>query len=197
MMSCPERAEILEQTLADLRMSDWDGEVKVQIDQSLHTTRGQSRVEDNAHSLLRRATEEKTPFLLFLEDDLHFNRYLRHNLEHWSPIRAASPDEHFFGSLYNPSIQPRWADSDAAYFVAEPEAVYGSQAVLLSRATIEYVLAHWSEVAGMPDIKMSRLAARSCALHFHLPSLVQHVGAVSVWGGVSHTAIDFQRDWKA
>jgi hypothetical protein len=34
-------------------------------------------------------------------------------------------------------------------------------------------------------------------IHYHVPSLVQHVGAASTWGGVYHTAPDFERDWKA
>jgi hypothetical protein len=50
----------------------------------------------------------------------------------------------------------------------------------------------------MQDIKISRLAGRlKRQVLYHCPSLVQHVGKSSVWGGPFHQARDFNRHWKA
>jgi hypothetical protein len=195
MMSCAEREPTREQTLANLRLTDWGDEAQVEIDRGLYE-RNQSRQEDTAYHLLQRAIADRPSLFLFLEDDLEFNRHLRHNLDLWAPIHEIPPSGYFFGSLYNPSIQPRWADTDAAYFVAEPEAVYGSQAFLLSVATAEHIVDHWLDVIGGQDIKMSRLAAQLSLIYYHVPSLVQHVGS-STWGGFRHYAGDFHPEWRA
>jgi hypothetical protein len=34
-------------------------------------------------------------------------------------------------------------------------------------------------------------------LYYHVPSLVQHVGKKSVWGGFFHQAADYDPLWKA
>lgn len=195
MMSCTEREATRDQTLADLRSTDWDDKVRVEVDRALYE-RSQSRQEDTAYNLLRRAIIDRPPCFLFLEDDLIFNRHLRHNLEHWAPVAEVSSTGYFFGSIYNPSVQPRWTNTDAAYFVAEPDSVYGSQAFLLSLATAEHIVEHWLEVIGLQDIKMSRLAAQVSPIYYHVPSLVQHVGSTT-WGGANHSALDFQPEWKA
>ncbi len=159
--------------------------------------RRQQRQERTARRLLERACDRAHDFILFLEDDLEFNRHLRHNLERWQPLIETTAHGHFFGSLYNPTILERQRRSESAYFIAEPEAVYGSQAFVLSVATARHIVRHWEEVPGMQDIKMSRLAARVGPIYYHLPSLVQHVGVASVWGGHYHWANDFSADWKA
>jgi hypothetical protein len=79
----------------------------------------------------------------------------------------------------------------------DPESIFGSQAFLLSRETAIYVVKHWDSVEGMQDIKMSRLAARLAEpVFYHAPSLVQHVGRKSTWGGGFHRARDYDRYWK-
>jgi hypothetical protein len=75
--------------------------------------------------------------------------------------------------------------------------VYGSQAFLLSRATVALVLAGWDGVPGMQDIKISRIAAKAGPIHYHRPSLVQHVRAPSTWGGPQHWARDYSASWRA
>lgn len=198
-LSCDERAEMRGQTIANLAATDWGAPPEVEIDRS-DCERRQERQERTARRLLERACQREHDFVLFLEDDLEFNRHLRHNLERWPPllevleVRAGG---HFFGSLYNPTIRERLRRNESAYFIADPEAVYGSQAFLLSQATARYAVAHWEEVPGMQDIKMSRLAARVCPIYYHQPSLAQHVGRSSVWGGNYHWANDFNADWKA
>jgi hypothetical protein len=202
MLTCPERAEVRERTLASWKASDWRGSPargglpRLVLD-TARTGRREERQARAARALLERAVEEGAEWVLFLEDDLEFNRYLRHNLEHWPPLARIEPGGHFYGSLYNPNVGELERRPRENSFIAWPKSVYGSQAVLLSRATVLHLLSHWDEVAGMQDIKMSRLAAQVCPLVFHSPSLVQHTGVNSVWGGTYHTARDYQATWKS
>ena len=196
MLSCPEREEVRNQTLSKLRHAGWIDDVLVEVD---HTTfaRRQERQEHTALELLRHAEGAAADFILFLEDDLDFNAHLAHNLERWQPLKQLAAGSHFFGSLYNPTVYARTWDLDHAYFIADPETVYGSQAFILAKATVGYIVEHWAEVPGMQDVKISRLAARLCPLYYHIPSLVQHVGEASAWGGPYHWTNDFSADWRA
>ena len=196
MLSCPERESIRRETLACLSSTDWNGATYVEIDQ--HTCeRKQTRQEQTALRLLQKALGSGADLILFLEDDIIFNQHVRHNLEHWAPLWRMPETRHFFASLYNPNVRPLAIHRDDAFFIADPNAVYGSQAFLLSIETARHIVAHWTEVSGMQDIKMSRLAARVSPIYYHQPSLVQHVGKTSVWGGHYHHAMDFDVQWKA
>ena len=79
--------------------------------------------------------------------------------------------------------------------MADPEAVYGGQAFLMSVATARWILEHWDD--GMHDIMWPRLAAQRSPVVYHRPSLVQHRGVPSTWGGVQHHASDYSPDWQA
>jgi hypothetical protein len=195
-LSCPEREELRNQTVANLRATDWDSDPEIEIDQTT-CERRQERQERTALRLLERAVADGPGFILFLEDDLIFNRHLKHNLHHWVPLIGAPPERHFFASIYNPTVRPLSLNPQYSFFVADPNTVYGSQAFLLSLATARYITEHWSEVIGMQDTKMSRLAARVSTIYYHTPSLVQHVGVKSAWGGGFHSANDFSADWEA
>lgn len=196
MLSCEKRAQIREQTLANLAATDWGDRVSIELDHSLDP-RPQGRIEETAKTILCRAYDEGADFLLFLEDDLDFNRHLRHNLQHWRPVVDAGPEGHFFASLYNPNVCALQRDPGNAVLVADPNTTYGSQALLIARATVLEIIRRWDEVVGMPDIKMPRLAAAVCPVLYHLPSLVQHMPVPSVWGGSSHRALDFDATWRA
>ena len=196
MLSCPERDAVRTRTLASLKACDWKQPARVVLDRAT-TGRRQDRQELAAFKLLQKALEDRVELILFLEDDLDFNLHLRYNLEHWEPLAQFKQGEHFYGSLYNPNVGELERRPERATMIARPETVYGSQAVVLSRATVAHMLAHWDEVPGMQDIKMSRLAGQVTPLYYHLPSLVQHTGVNSVWGGHFHTARDFQARWKA
>ncbi len=196
MMSCAERDAVREQTLRNLRDTDWGEPARIEMDRST-AARRQEHNEETARALLSRAIEEQAEFVLFLEDDLEFNRHLRHNLAVWLPLRQVLPGGHFFASLYNPNVHELSRDRAHAFFVADPEAVYGSQAMLLARVTAWHILDHWGEVPGMADIKMSRLAAQVGPIYYHVPSLVQHAQCPSVWGGTQHCAPDYGAHWKA
>ncbi|MES1262498.1 MAG: class I SAM-dependent methyltransferase [Acidobacteriota bacterium] len=183
------------QTLRNLAETDWN-ESPIVVQEQGPSDRKQDRITHNALCTLRAGCSSGQDFILFLEDDLDFNRHLRHNLTSWFPIACSRPGNHFFGSLYNPGIGVRERHPRHRSFIARPETVYGSQAYILSRATAAFVMEHWDEVPGMGDIKMPRLAARVCDIHYSWPSLVQHVGVSSVWGGGFHNAPDFDRNWR-
>lgn len=195
LLSCSDREDTRAKTLERLTRTDWGSSPRIVMDAST-SGRREERQEQAAASLLSHALDEQVELILFLEDDLAFNRHLRHNLTHWAPLQRWRPGDHFFGSLYNPTIRELSRYENEAFFVADPEAVYGSQAFVLSAATARHLLDRWGDVPGMQDIKMSRLAAQVTPIHYHLPSLVQHVG-ISVWGGIAHTAPDFNLEWKA
>lgn len=195
-LSCAERDDLRCMTLANLRATDWNGPLNIELDQT-NFERRQKRQEITALRLLQRAIAEESDLILFLEDDLTFNKHLRHNLEHWYPLAHRNGDGHFFGSLYNPNIRELERHEVQAFFIADPHFVYGSQAFVLSLATAHHIVKHWEDVEGMQDIKMSRLAAQLCPIYYHTPSLVQHVGTTSLWGGHYHWTQDFDAEWRA
>jgi len=193
-LSCPAREEMRLQTIRNLVASDWSDEPEIEIDQTT-CERRQERQERTALSLVRRTVESGHELILFLEDDLDFNRRIRHNLEHWYPLVRRRPSTPFFASLYNPGVGLLTKSPQHSFFVANPVGVFGSQAFLISSGVARYIVEHWWDVVGMQDIKMSRLAARLCPIYYHSPSLVQHIGVVSAWGGDYHSAQDFDDSW--
>ena len=195
-LSCPDREKLRDQTLANLAATDWGEPAIVEIDRTNYERR-QERQTETALRLLQHAVKDGPEFFLFLEDDLAFNRYIRHNLEHWYPMRHAPDSGHFFSSLYNPRVRALGHDDALAFFVADSNSVYGSQAFVLSAATGRYIVDNWETLIGMQDIKMSRLAARVTPIYYHQPSLVQHIGVESAWGGPYHRAVDYHEDWRA
>jgi len=195
MLTCAAREDVRRETLVRLGATDWEEDVSVVVDRS-QAERPQQRQEDTALRILEAAVADRCEFVLFLEDDLDFNRHLRHNLANWAPLRGADPDRFLLASLYNPGVAMSVENDDRAYAVAVPECVYGSQALLLSRATAGHVIKGWYTTPGMQDIKISRLAAPVTPIYYHRPSLVQHV-ATSVWGGHAHSAVDFSLTWRA
>lgn len=196
MLSCAARDELRAATLMRLAATDWPDGAVVVLDDG-RAQRAQDRQVDTSRRLLENALDGDAELVLFLEDDLAFNRYLRHNLTHWHPLAAAAPGSHVMASLYDPGVAAAAWDYERAFSIADADLVYGSQAFVLSRATIAHVLAGWERVPGMQDIKISRLAAQVTPIHYHRPSLVQHVVAPSTWGGHSHRARDFSMSWRA
>jgi len=195
MISCTERTRLRKQTLRNLAATDWKTlPVAVQIDTRKFKNKKVSQ-NHTAYLALRRGLKSNAEYILFLEDDLKFNRFLLHNLRRWQPLKDRQVT---LASLYNPNLRKLAGDVGLNAFIVHPETVFGSQAFLLSRAAVKYVLKHWDEVEGMQDIRISRLAARlKRPVYYHCPSLVQHVGAKSVWGGHFHQARDFDSNWKA
>lgn len=147
--------------------------------------------------VLRCAASDTAELILVLEDDLLFNKRLRYNIETWFPVRKFAAGQYFFGSLFNAGVKFQKVVPALAYAEASPQSAFGSQALLLSRATARYMVTCWGvEAAVHTDIKIRSLAARVCSLFYHVPSLVQHVGVVSTWGGPFCSASDFDEGWS-
>jgi hypothetical protein len=184
MISCADRDAVRGTTLQSLAATDWgDQPVHIEMDRST-AERRQERQEQTARLALQRGLEGEVDYLLFLEDDLEFNRHLRHNLANWKPLKEGWVT---LASIYNPNIGWWQWEREDHYLVADPNTIYGSHAFIVSRAATEFIVERWHELPGMQDIKMSRLAASlGKPLYYHVPSLVQHVGENSVWGGWFH-----------
>lgn len=197
-LTCAARREDCQRTLGRLRLeTDWDrlgDSVRVVTERSLSES-PEVRQSEASKGLLRQAGGESGGCFLFCEDDLTFNRYLRENLLLWPPLRARRQKEHFFGSLYNPGFRPAYRDEQA--FAVRPEEFFGSQCLVIAPITARYFVAHWEEVDGKQDLRMAQLAARITPIWVHAPSLVQHVGQRSTWGGPWHQAVDFDPEWRA
>jgi hypothetical protein len=155
------------------------------------------RIHQTWRRVIRRAADSPTRFVLLLEDDLVFNRRLAANLDSWPLLERVQPGGAFFASLYNanrPFIERR---VDERYLVAEPRAAWGAQALLTTPATARFIDSHWDEAQGNPDQRMPRLAGRVTPVYVHLPSLVDHAVVPTTWGGIAHSALDFDLDWRA
>ncbi len=195
-MTCNERTAIRQQTIANLAQTDWN-ELPEIICDCEESPDARSRQVITAEKLLKRALRDGVDYFLFLEDDLDFNSHLRHNLLHWEPLRTRKVT---LASLYNPSVAELWSNGGRHFMIANPAAIYGSQAFVLRRDTARRILDEWPTVPGMQDIKISRLAHRCTGgkpIYYHRPSLVQHVGTRSVWGGYYHWANDYDANFKA
>jgi hypothetical protein len=196
-LSCEERADVCAETVADLGLTDWTSAPVIVLDEST-ASRKLQRIVDAGLALLARAVDEseRDDVLLVCEDDVSFNRSLRHNLEHWSPVVDRRADGHLFGSLYNPNVVALPTDGATAT-VADPRRFYGSQGMVMSVTTARSLVEQWDDGDGPLDLRISRLAARWSPLWYHHPSLVQHRAVESTWGGAPHSAIDFSVDWRA
>ena len=195
MISCHERNRLREQTLHNLSQTDWDHAlVHVQIDPGTGED-FQRRQTRCARLALEQGFASGADFVLFLEDDLDFNRHLHHNLLTWPPIHSRLA---CLASLYNPNIRELACDVPNRSRLVAPTCVFGSQALLISNKAVAHILRHWNSIRGMQDIRISRLAGRlQTVVFYHAPSLVQHLGKKSLWGGTYHLAKDFDPEWKA
>ncbi len=197
-LSCEERADVCAETIADLGQTDWGSAPLVVIDEST-AARKIERINDTGLQLLTRAIDESDAdddVFLFCEDDVAFNRSLRHNIVRWGPVVDRRADGQLFGSLYNANVVLP-ATGGASATVADPCRFYGSQGMVMSITTARSLVDWWGDGYGPLDLRISRLAARWSPLWYHQPSLVQHRAVESTWGGAHHSAVDFSEDWRA
>lgn len=195
LMSCRERSRVRARTATAFAATDWGAAFEEILDDGACPDRVRS-INHTWRRLLARAQEEGSDFCLLLEDDLDFNLHLKCNLSRWLPLVRAWADRPFFGSLYNPQRSYLLRDAAEQFIVAEPWGFWGTQAIVLSRVTVSYVLRAWDESLAA-DLMLARAAARVAPLYQHIPSLVQHTGDVSTWGGIQHVALDFDRHFRA
>jgi hypothetical protein len=195
-LTCEERAEVCAETVADLARTDWGAAPALVVDHGTHPKQLE-RIVETGLRLLERAVEEATAddeVVLVCEDDVSFNRSLRHNLERWAPVVDRRADGHLFGSLYNPGVAVATAGETAV--VVDPRQFYGSQGMVLSITTARSLVEQWDDGHSPLDLRISRLAARWSPVWYHVPSLVQHRAIPSTWGGRPHRADDFSVDWR-
>lgn len=196
MASCGARDAIRQRTLENLAATDWKGRVTVEFDDTTLSI-PLERHGELVRRILRRAAGNNAEMFLFLEDDLDFNLHFIHNLTSWPPLQQFSQGQYFFASLCNLGIAFPKSFPDQAYREADPAIAFGSQAILISKATARYLITCWGVEPGPhADIKLLRLAGRIGPVLYYLPSLVQHVGAPSLWGGPFRDAPDFDKNWK-
>lgn len=197
MESCRARDAVRNSTIVDPSATDWNDPPIVELDDP-SSELSLERQLLLVLRILRCAVSERAEMILLLEDDLTFNKYLRHNIEGWYPLRQLRQGQHFFASLFNPGVTFHKLLPALAYGEACPRSTLGSQALLLTNSTARYIVTCWGvEAAVHTDVKLRSLAARVCPLFYHVPSLVQHVGRKSTWGGPFRCSNDFDRDWKA
>jgi hypothetical protein len=197
MSSCPARNEIRARTIDALIATDWAEEPVVCFEKpewDLPLQRHMALVR----STLESARRAECDLILLLEDDVVFNKYLRHNLESWQPVRTHRPGNHLFASLFNPGVKFIECDPALAVGRARGDSVYGAQALLVSLETVHFFPTCWGACPAMhADIKLARLADLVCPILFHVPSLVQHVGTESLWRGPFLSASDFGSQWRS
>ncbi len=199
-ISCPQREQVRARTLASLTASDWKGGVHVVIDDCPATVPVLQRIGETWFRAVQAASLAKADCLLLLEDDVEVGRHIRHNLETWKPIvavRARSGRGYqLYGSLYDPGILRFRSKQADQYFYAFPQLVWGAQAVVMSPETARLLVARWRTRDEEPDLKMPRIAAAVTPIFYHLPSLVQHIGTSSTWGGTPHSARAYDPEWR-
>jgi hypothetical protein len=196
-MSCRERAALREQTVASFARTDWTGAPLQTILDDGSVSDRVAAIANTWRRTVTAARESDADYGLLMDDDLEINGLIEHNIRNWAPLRAGRPDWPLFASLYNPGhavLRRHYAEH---YLVADPWAFWGNQALVASRATLAYLLRFWDDEGGPADLKMARLAARVGPLYYHAPSLVQHLGNVSTWGGIRHQSPDYDATFRA
>jgi hypothetical protein len=196
MISCRERADVRDQTLRCLAATDWGALPEVLLDDEAASSRLE-RIHATWRRALERASLSAARFVLLLEDDLVFGRWMRWNLESWPPLLRVGRGQPFYASLYNPGMPYRMRSPAERFLVAHASDLWGSQAILLTPATARFIAARWDDAEGNPDQRMPRLASRVTLIYYHLPSLVDHAEVASTWGGITHRASDFDPAFSA
>jgi hypothetical protein len=196
-LTSPERRNAIVQTVANIAASDWNEAPRVHVELS---EKAPSRVRIAAAygQMLLLAAGEATDYTLLLEDDITVNRHLRHNLCSWEPLVHG---QLALGSLCSPEVahlpgyHPEGGEEYS--FVAEIRTVLGAQALILSRGFLHYAAAHWEDGGAGQNRRLVRLAKGFGSMHYHVPSLVRHVGPDLIPRAQEHDAHDFDREWRA
>ena len=195
-MSCAARHAELERTMERLRASGWPETPEVVLDDGVGE-QAIDRIHRTWQRMIRRAAESKATYALLLEDDVVFGTWFPHNLLSWKLLHELAPSGAFYASLYNPRRPFIVSRPEQRFLVADPRYVWGSQALVMTPPTARFIAANWETAPGNPDQRMPRIAARVTPIYMHVPSLVDHAPAPTTWGGIEHSAPDFDRDWRA
>ena len=192
-LTCPARKESLALTLAALKETDWGEEPTIMLDRIEGGSPTQQMI-NNSMRLLERGRDGSAEYILFIEDDVIFNRHLRHNLENWFPLKYGVC---LVGTLYEGANLPATCRN---FREVHPGAIGGSQAIVIKRDWIPSILAQWNKYPNftLQDLRIYRsLLGTQQKLFCHSPNLVQHRPEVSTWGGGKHTSPTFDLNWRA
>jgi hypothetical protein len=195
-MSCKERGEVLRQTLEGLSACGWPEPPAIVLDDGIGET-GLQRIHRTWRTMIDRAAHCTSDFVLLCEDDIVFGKWFTENLHSWPLLRDVPGSRAFYASLYNPGRPFLVRRPEERYLVAHPRFVWGSQALVLTPRTARFIEANWDEADGNPDQRMPVIASRVTPIYFHVPSLVDHAAVPTTWGGMEHSAADFDAEWRA
>ena len=194
MLTAPGREDILAGTLARWTAAGCGGAPVIQCDPGPRAGHGLGRIMAAWRWFLRIAAESPAAHTLLMEDDLDLAPRFPQRAAAWGPLGEGRVGA--FGFFFNPGVPvaagERHAGQGDDWFIAEPAGVLGSQALVVAREFAQEVLAEWGTLDGFPVMKMAALAARrGLPVYYHRPSLVEHVGTVSAWGGHLRRSVDF------
>lgn len=195
MISCRARERLRQQTLARLARTDWGlAPLSVVVDEE-RFSQSVDNLTHTAWKALQHGLATDAHYILYLGDDLDFNRHFHHNLTTWISCHTS---ELLLGTLYNPGLPELAWDIGRNSILMNPNTLFGSQALVISHQLACYFIEHWFEGPPALDLKMGALAAQyPTSLYCHHPSLVQHLGKLSAWGAGFHQANDFNPGWRA
>lgn len=195
-MSCPARSAVLALTLERLCASGWPDPPEVVMDDGIGE-KPIDRIHRTWRRMVRRAAESDAPLSLLLEDDVVFGKWFWHNLSSWPLLHQLPPSRAFFASLYNPDRPFIVRRPNERYLVADARYLWGAQALVVTPATARFIDDNWDTAPGNPDQRMPQIASRVTSVYLHVPSLVDHAPAPTTWGGMEHSALDFDPNWRA
>jgi len=192
LISDPNREHFCQETLRNLAVTDWDDDPVV----CSGIVQGEIDCPSQAvHAALAQSLSSPAEYTLLLSGRLTFNRYLRHNLLRWLPLRSQRVT---LAGLCNPNVVELAYDMKNHALIVEPKSIFIAPALLLAKSTIKFILQHWDEVEGKPHLRIIHLAARlNNPVHFHTPSLVQGLSRHDAASENDHQAVDFDPLWKA
>lgn len=194
MISFDENSSGRQLTMDNLRQTDWqDSPIHIHSDGNFGDEAGQRRIRC-FYTALKNALCLRSDYVLFLEDRLHFNRHIRHNLSSWPALERETP----LAGLFNPRLPEQWCDIHGQVRAVHPKSIFSIQAFLLSKNAISYMVDRWKSVPGSASTRIARLAGRlDSPVLFHAPSLAQQASEQNVRRPGGQRAFDFDPNWKA
>ncbi len=122
MISCTERNETRQRTLENLAKTDWgDMPLHVHFDTPSNGTPMQRQVQ-SSYIALKKSLDYPADYILFLEDDLDFNKYIRHNLRNWIPVRSRTVT---LAGLCNPGLREKACDVRRSARIIDANSAFG------------------------------------------------------------------------
>jgi len=195
MISCAGRKKWREQTLNTFARTDCgDTPLHLHIDESDENGFAQ-RQTHCTYLAFQASLNRGVDYVLLLEDDLDFNRHIRHNLNCWNPLNTGAVT---LAGLFNPRVRELAADLGNNARIVDPASIFGSQAFLISRKMVGRLVRGWRQEEGLHQPGLCRMAAGlRRPIFYHAPSLVQHIEKPSAPGMGFHQAMDFHPTWRA